>query len=257
MQIPKSAFAVVFLKSNASEAQIFPFCQFLLEETFEKPFVTQNKSYPYDLILFPHIIEICPNYICENFNLNSTKFTSDYDSSYSFNQAAATQNTQRLVMCPKFLKNLTSHIQLSQSSTFLRFPYVNQSSNYEQDFPITYLLKSFSMSFQIDSVDNHASENLHQMKNDEPSKICCFKIPLKLVDKVKTVKRHSYALAFILRYDNDLMRFESACSKFFFCFSDETDWIQTQVHCCLSLKSIRFLIMATMETSGTCVSVFL
>jgi hypothetical protein len=74
MQIPKSAFAVVFLKSNASEAQIFPFCQFLLEETFEKPFVTQNKSYPYDLILFPHIIEICLNYICENFNLNSTKF---------------------------------------------------------------------------------------------------------------------------------------------------------------------------------------
>ncbi len=140
-------------------------------------------------------------------------FTSEYDSTYRSSQMAIAManNTERLVMCSYFLKNLTSSMQLAQSSTFLRFPRLNQGCDCDQDSPITYLLKSFSSAFQTTPTD--ASENLSQMKNDVPTKICCFQIPLKLIDKVKTVKKHSYALVFMLRYDNDLMRFESAHSN--------------------------------------------
>ena len=127
-------------------------------------------------------------------------------------------------LCANFIYKLTSYLQLSQSSSFLRFPYLNSSNNTLQQKtiePIDYLLKSTkTQKLNIINSQNTDKQNFAQMINDLPPKISCFNINLKSnmkqqdssspVHGLKSQTRYSYSIVSMIRFDSDVIGFSTS-----------------------------------------------
>ena len=124
-------------------------------------------------------------------------------------------------LCANFIYKLTSSLQLSQSSSFLRFPYLNlNAAIHERIEPIDYLLKSTKTQKlnMINSQNNENKQNFSQMINELPPKISCFNINLKSslkqqdlspVHGSKSQTRFSYSIVSMIRFDSDLIGFST------------------------------------------------
>jgi hypothetical protein len=124
-------------------------------------------------------------------------------------------------LCANFIYKLTSCLQLSQSSSFLRFPYLNASAAiHETVEPIDYLLKSNKTQKLniINSQNNENKQNFSQMINELPPKISCLNINLKSnlkqqdlspLHNAKPQIRFSYSIVSMIRFDSDLIGFST------------------------------------------------